>query len=63
MAGFLKVADVVSPRVDCRKKTVIAFSIDFQLRNAQERIMELETEKEHLQKRVEKFKQRRKEDI
>jgi len=34
-----------------------------ELRSAQERIIELETEKEHLQKRVEKFKQRRKDDF
>ena len=34
-----------------------------QLRNAQEHIMELETEKDHLQKRVEKYKQRRKEEF
>lgn len=34
-----------------------------ELRNAQEHTIELETEKEHLQKRVEKYKQRRKEDF
>eukprot|EP00794_Sanderia_malayensis_P003633 gene3633-4148_t len=34
-----------------------------ELRNSQEQILELETEKDHLLKRVEKYKQRRKEEF
>ena len=47
----------------CRQKFLFLFPLPLKLRNAQEHTIELETEKEHLQKRVEKYKQRRKEDF